>query len=73
MVEYEPSLFLVSPGPCRQAVILKVKELLQVSLREARSLVDAGELRLLKYGGWYECKRVGDAFEKLGATIRVGF
>jgi ribosomal protein L7/L12 len=73
MAEYEPSLFLVSPGPRRHEVILRVKELLQVSLREARALVDGGGLRLLEYRGWHECQRLGAEFEALGATVRVGF
>jgi Ribosomal protein L7/L12 C-terminal domain len=73
MAEYEPSLFLVAAGPHRHAVILKVKELLRLSLREARALVDGGDSRLLEYRGWHECQRLGTEFEKLGATVRVGF
>jgi hypothetical protein len=73
LAEYEPSLFLVSVGPRRHEVILRVKELLRVSLREARALVDGGELRLLEYGGRHECQRLGAEFEALGATVRVGF
>jgi hypothetical protein len=73
MVECEPSLFLVFAGPRRREVILRVKELLRVSLREARSLVDGGEFRLLEYRSWQECQRLGAEFEGLGATVRVGF
>jgi hypothetical protein len=73
MAEYEPSLFLVSAGPHRHVVILRVKELLRVSLREARALVDGGELCLLEHRSWHECQMLGEEFEKIGATIRVGF
>ena len=73
MAEYEPSLFLVSAGPRRHEVILQVKALLRVTLREARALVDGGEFRLLEYGSWPECQRLGAGFEGLGATVRVGF
>jgi ribosomal protein L7/L12 len=73
MVEYEPSLFLVSAGPRRHEVILRVKELLRVSLSEARALRDGGALRLLEFRGWNECQSLGAEFERLGATIRVGF
>jgi hypothetical protein len=73
LAEYEPSLFLVSAGPRRHEVILRVKELLRVSLGEARALVDGGELRLLESCGWHECQSLGVEFERLGATIRVGF
>jgi hypothetical protein len=73
MAEYEPSLFLVSVGSRRPEIILRVKELFRVSLREARTLVDAGELRLLEYRSRNECETLGAEFERLGATVRVGF
>lgn len=73
MAEYEPSLFLVSPGPHRLEVILRVKELLRVSLVEARTRVDGGLLCLLQYRSWHECQNLGAEFERLGAIIRVGF
>jgi hypothetical protein len=71
MAEYEPSLFLVSAGPQRHAVILRVKDLLRVSLREARALVDGGELRLLESRSWHECQRLGEEFDRLsGEDLR---
>jgi ribosomal protein L7/L12 len=73
MVEYALSLFLVAAGPRRREVILRVKELFGVSLREARALVDGSELRLPESRGWQDCLRLGAEFEGLGATIRVGF
>jgi hypothetical protein len=73
LAEYEPSLFLVSAGPRRHEVLLRVKELLRVSLSEARALVDRSELRLLEYRGCHECQSLGAEFERLGVTIRVGF
>lgn len=73
LVEYESSLFLVSAGPRRLEVILRVKELLRVTTPVARALVDDGEFRLLAYHSWHECQRLGAEFEALGATVRVGF
>lgn len=73
MDEYEPSLFLVAAGPRRHEVILRVRELRRVSLREARALVDGGEFRLLECRSWHECQQLGAEFEALGATVRVGF
>jgi hypothetical protein len=71
--EYEQSLFLVCAGPRRHEVILRVKELHRVSLRDARALVDGGELRLLEDNGHLASKQLRADFEALGATIRVGF
>lgn len=73
LTEYEPSVFLVCAGPRRHEVILRIKELYRVSLRDARALVDGGELRLPDFGGHQECKQLRADFEALGATVRVGF
>jgi ribosomal protein L7/L12 len=73
LVEDEPSLFLVSAGPRRQEVILRVKDLRRVSLQEARDLVDGGEFRLLDSRSWQECQQMRTELEMLGATVRIGF
>ncbi|MCE9531487.1 MAG: hypothetical protein K8T89_10255 [Planctomycetes bacterium] len=73
LAEYDPSLFLVTVGPRRPEVILLVKKLFRVSLVEARALVDGGGLRLLDGRPWYDCRNLGAQFERLGATVRIGF
>ena len=73
LCEYWPKLFLVAAGSQRQQVILLVKEIREVSLREARDLVDRGEVVLVEDRSERECFLIGSQFEAVGATIRVGF
>lgn len=73
LIEYEPSLFLVSAGPRRLAVIARVKELFGVSLEEARALVDGGEVRLGEADRSIYQRELQAELEALGATVRIGF
>ena len=72
IVDPEFCLILVTPGPNRQAVILRVRQLLDLPLAKARELVDAGEVVLAQ--GWYSHRRLHDLreeFERLGATVLI--
>ena len=76
LIEFEPSLFLVSAGPCRHRVILIVKEILNLSLKEAKAMVDGGEVRLFPcdfLGCDPETRLIRSTLEELGATVRIGF
>jgi hypothetical protein len=73
LCEFYPKLFLVDAGSRRQQVILLVKEILGVSLREAKDLVDHGEVVLVENRPERECFMIGSQFEAVGAAVRVGF
>ncbi len=69
-VEFQ--LVLVHPGINRAAVILRVRQLLKLSIAEARSRVDEGEVVLNV--GWYNNCYLRDLqceFEELGATVKL--
>jgi ribosomal protein L7/L12 len=65
-------VILVEPGPNRQAVILRVRHLLRMSLAESRKLVDAGEV-VLAEGGYFDryLHDLRAEFEGLGAVVKL--
>jgi ribosomal protein L7/L12 len=65
-------VILVEPGPNRLKVILRVRELLGLSLVEARRHVDSGEV-ILAIGGYMEryLHDLRDEFTKLGAVVKM--
>jgi ribosomal protein L7/L12 len=72
IVDPEFCVILVAAGPNRLAVILRVRQLLEVPLAKARELVDAGEV-VLAQGGFFDrsLHDLREEFERLGATVLI--
>ena len=66
----ESQVILISAGPRRKDVIVRVRDLLKVSLQGARELVDKGNL-LLAEGGHFSraLEDLRDEFRALGAEV----
>jgi ribosomal protein L7/L12 len=68
---FDEQVLLVSPGPRRLDVIVRVRELLQVSLHEAHELVDKGNLIVAE--GHPSSRRLydlRDELQALGAEVK---
>lgn len=65
-------VILVEPGPNRLAVILRVRQLLRLSLADSRQRVDAGEVVLAR-GGFMDryLHDLRDEFTRLGAVVKL--
>jgi ribosomal protein L7/L12 len=71
-MEHNFHVILLEPGPNRLAVILRVRQLLRLSLAEARGRVDAGQVVLAE--GDLFSRYLHDLrreFEELGATVKL--
>ena len=69
-VTRELQIVMVSTGPNRAKVIVRVKELLGLTLREARKSVDRGDV-VLATGFTKRLYDLRDEFQSLGASVRT--
>jgi ribosomal protein L7/L12 len=65
-------VILIDPGPNRLAVILRVRQLLGLSLADSRQRVDAGDVVLAEGGFMDRClHNLRDELTSLGAIVKL--